>query len=1617
MAKTKNNFDSLKSKIKELYIPLPNFTYFHKPSSEEDVFDNFIGREEISEQLEEWLTEGDSGAYLVTGYRGAGKSSFVGKVLRKITRKSKKNKWVTFFTGFCLLFIISFVSLLFTVFLGSNPNSYNFSSYFTFAIENTNWILTIRFWVLIISIAAIAIMSIYDKWWRIRNMEDAKKQYFKDYPKHKTWFEKVFGIRDIKENKHNIVIKLNLGHESLKERDILSLIAKRIHAEYKEYLSNFYTNGISLIVRNSLLFVGAILMVWLLDTIYITQIITKDPMRDNTSSLFIAIHNFFKLLIGSPAAKITTKLLLTTIFYFIVRWFYYFIVSKIHSLRKHSSKAILKNLKFLIDRIDASVGETSVQNIGSVNPVINYSRQKNKTYPYASTREIEEELIQILRNIQIARSLMRPLHQAPKFIIVFDELDKIDPVYNQVIRTEQDVPEFEASSDFQGNSPIRNRKQNVLKLLGNMKLFMSQVCAKFIFISGRELYDAFLADLTDREFAASSIFNGVIYVDSFLKSSTKEKNILTKTEEYICGYLIPKKWYISEAQKQYNKEKGKDNSGQELENHFYRSPNLRMYKKFLTETLLNNNFIGYQTPKNFENYKEYKSYYENTADRETKNQLDEIEQRYLFIDKVTVFLNQFSFYLTHVCNGSPKKITLYFEKYIKSFFYGNQKNPFSKCFDNDIKDSKHCLTFTAKDQQQIGFIYYMGYPLVQTIINRASHFGDKMLVSTSFLIDHIFKHHKGGFSYENIELTPELLEVYHIPNLRDIIDDIFSFLRQNYITDICGGIYQYKFRRFIADEIRYNSRISEEISAIFNFTLDESLPIKRYYYKQIKENEKKYLKLEERVGDNLFIKNQYAITLATQLEVLGEIHLSDEEYNEAMQHLQTAFEIIKTELEAIKTDKDKLQFYTLLIRVVLKLGLAKECKGYYDDALVIYNTLIDYLTEFKGGKEKFFYCIVAGISRMMSAENKEVVSRFSLFSEVRSIFQVIIANLFIVEKKDLNGITQENINLAQQQCYYIHWHTDCPDKFIQFSDFHKKIASILFLKNYTNTKEDWKCEDCQNSLENRGKNHPCEACKYISESLKIFKTAFDFKNYQGSDPDTEADFCKEEPSFGFISDFFRFLSYIKKSKTPNNNLFVLASALRIKADTLLSCVNKNDNKIESKFLNQFLNFNKKYYNYGDHSDIKETVTTFSKLEKAILYYWLSAEYSHLNGSTIDSSECLIKILLIFDKYIEINKEPEKLNKDKLPFCDNDSQMELFEDIQNTIVRRILRNINITNDNVSYIELQNLKYILRNRVERHINLSNLSSTPNVEDVLFAYCKLELNSIDLGKNLSKTDYDKFPICFDCYKSTLVSPNAFSFTTQERLLSMEFKSKMNMAIFDEIVCKAGYTNIFNTELIFYRDSNGKKIFKSIYFLFLEFYFERVDIKDFKHLLPIRENNTDTKKQLLQFLIGDSLYCLTQIVEILSSGKFSNFSHSFIGDIYHQISKWATFYQRTFLYLTDKEYIMLSKNLENNILNDLGAGNRHFLEPTYSVRMAIRHYRKALEVHNEGREYKEMIKKMYIIDDDITNGMHNFSLALERYTINCGVIDEKMRKLKAYYKESLSYPLGNYLEDTSED
>lgn len=72
-----------------------------------------------------------------------------------------------------------------------------------------------------------------------------------------------------------------------------------------------------------------------------------------------------------------------------------------------------------------------------------------------------------------------------------------------------------------------------------MKFFLSSAKAYFIFIAGRELYDGFLADVSDRDFTINSIFNGVINIDSFLVTSRRLNSLSALSEQFICRQIMP----------------------------------------------------------------------------------------------------------------------------------------------------------------------------------------------------------------------------------------------------------------------------------------------------------------------------------------------------------------------------------------------------------------------------------------------------------------------------------------------------------------------------------------------------------------------------------------------------------------------------------------------------------------------------------------------------------------------------------------------------------------------------------------------------------------------------------------------------------------------------------------------------------------------------------------------------------------------------------------------------------------------------------------------------------------------------------------------------------------------
>jgi len=122
-------------------------------------------------------------------------------------------------------------------------------------------------------------------------------------------------------------------------------------------------------------------------------------------------------------------------------------------------------------------------------------------------------------------------------------LIKIEPHKNitPAQKEEEKFSDVQPADPYFSIGKYANRQNKILKLLSNLKHFLTTAKSKFVFIAGRDLYDASLADVSDRNFFLGSIFNEVIYVDSFLKDSSdrKSSDITSMTENYVCQFLLP----------------------------------------------------------------------------------------------------------------------------------------------------------------------------------------------------------------------------------------------------------------------------------------------------------------------------------------------------------------------------------------------------------------------------------------------------------------------------------------------------------------------------------------------------------------------------------------------------------------------------------------------------------------------------------------------------------------------------------------------------------------------------------------------------------------------------------------------------------------------------------------------------------------------------------------------------------------------------------------------------------------------------------------------------------------------------------------------------------------------
>ena len=841
---------------------------------------------------------------------------------------------------------------------------------------------------------------------------------------------------DVKHKRYShISVNVNLGQEILDERSILCVLTSQLYDKYRSYILSPIAN-----VEMWSLYVGAII-ICVICYPYAQNIWGT---LDGRSVIFLFLRQMIFPCI---------YLLLSVLFLIIVAW---------HQIRTLSSLHILSK------RIDAHLAQESGMEFQYRNATL--GTKMGYHYPIANTRNIESQLIAILDRID-----QFPIH--PTFYFVFDELDKIETPLQQSSNL---PPEFSNEKYLSTGGTSRKRKFTVMHLLANMKFFTSTAKAKFLFIAGREMYDGYLADLTDRESAMSSLFNGVIYVESFCKNEKSERDVMYNAETFISRQLIPHEFVESRVIDKYVECK--------LNGTIYMNIdiNLKMYYEYLVQVYADC-ILG------------------NVGTELTDVQKRGMDDARACIDKAIGLLYHYSVYLYHISNGSPKKMGLTFENLVRpirdrrEFILSTEESSEHLLISHDIDihiphECRYLLSFGEKEQRVVGFIHYISFPVNQ-IISASEQYGDKLLVSASFLINHLYKYHNGGFSWRNIEQIPELLEVYKIPEFRDYINSILSYLLQTHIIPIPCGLYQFKFRKQISEEISLASKISEEVSSLFNFTLDESQSVKRHY----RELQKNHLYLLKREG----IASPHSV--AGIHHILGDMYMEDEEYNNAIFEYQTALRVLgKMDMaDSAKANGDphRATFMLAYIRNMLKLGMAFEKRRTYASAYNTYNEIISKLFLFREFDEKKFglkyvanlkdtwpyedailyisnekephdreeiekivYDIeendraniayqtkgrwmIMDFAYQMTPAKHTVIQRLAMLEDTRIVYQALLAKLFVNEKVELGGITRTNLDLIEGEFQYIHLTTNEKQKFLISTDFFRRLGDIMFYKN------------------------------------------------------------------------------------------------------------------------------------------------------------------------------------------------------------------------------------------------------------------------------------------------------------------------------------------------------------------------------------------------------------------------------------------------------------------------------------------------------------------------------------------------------------------------------------------
>lgn len=1292
----------------------------------------------------------------------------------------------------------------------------------------------------------------------------------------------------------------------------------------------------------------------------------------------------------------------------------------------------------LNDRIYSQVHRASSGSVSSKwNLGFHLFKEKKQQFPIADVREIEKELIDILAEIdRIPRIMGRP-----QFIFIFDELDKIEPHENVSLheKEEERGPTFGTDRGeklLYQLEETRKRQHTILSILANLKYLLTTAKAKFIFIAGREMYDASLADVSDRHYFIGSIFNAVIYVPSFLAdpSDGRLADTTSMVESYVCRYLMPEKDLLRYG------------------------ASLRGYDRYLAKKVFPHDHLPLPAGR-VENRKR---------------------------EKVVHCLSNFIIYLTYRSNGVPKKVTSIFETYIHRHEKGTLLDTRSNLVVGDCSKSSY-LTFGFHDQYTFGLISYLAVPFFLTITRNMKHFGDKLLFSTAFLVDHLYKYHAAAFSWRNLELIPEILDIHRSPELRDLIGNLIDYLSNYHIQRIVSGLHDFKFVRKVVEEIHFLSKISEEESAAFNFTLDESLSMKRHYNQRLAGLKADYARLETP-------PDEYVHSLGFIHMILGDLYFYDEEYDDAILEYQEAVQTLRQKPITPTSDKD-LFLFLLMVRNMLKLGFALEKKKSFDSAFMIYGQLTSMIVGVRdidlskiGLKERFlkrwevrprrplekelnyelttkeppndrrFPCICPcqGENVMGEIISPEIVGdetalclsenfmtllthdlpfsprkenlrfRLSVFEGIRLVYQPFLAKFQLIEKSNLGGVSTSDIRTIRNELDYLLKAINAHERFIIKAEFQNKVADVLYYKNgpkpglvdartqapelRADRSDDrwWTLERCmrlyrfpRNIIENDRKL-PCSACELYADSLKTLGKDYLHLEIHSGDAWSlvlvrimdKLRIVRDDSQIAGGNQIYHLLQAHPTKDTVAARS--LANTLSNLGDTFYSCVNTPFEALDKgkdslwPFLDDLLDVaeGKPGVRCNPNTDpqVQKPAPEGKEERHSTIFEQIKANTVQLKRI----EEVLLCYYLSAQVFLRAGERKETAFQ----------YLKMLYVLKDLDFSELLRRAGTQDMGIEAAVGEFLEKIGRTIVRKALRCIVIAydNIHFLEFERWADFVPDLRSDRTSATHGNPNYVSFGN--DCWEIVLVYQELrlklWSTIGAAKRCWEEFKHvQQSMTVSPYAEIDSMYNRIIELRLkakfhfLWWRQKNLPTVPCP------------GDLQDkLSEMFSYLEGEGILPAVLaLGFVISDALFCLTEIVRIsMTFGISYMVNHSLVGLTHRKLVFWCRAlrgYQNAVrgrlneTGLSAEDRRDLARRFEN-VMNDLeariGAVDARTLTPEYHTEKAIRHLRQAMETHSEGKAYRTLIEQIYYLNDDFNDNLNHFCAASERFRINTG-------------------------------